>query len=110
DSIVLYDDLAKKLADQQAYYELYQNKTVDESFKLFNFDYYSLGKGSIFNGHQYDSAKLISTDKTLLVEFANCISVYKGVVAYYTIRLQETGGHADHLIETIRSQYHLNNE
>ena len=37
DSIILYDDLSKKLADQQAYYELYQNKSIDIGTQVMNF-------------------------------------------------------------------------
>ena len=111
DSIVLYDDLAKKLIDQQGYYELYQNKTVETSFKIFNFGYYNFGyKKGVSEAHKYDAAKLISTDKLLFIEFGNCISVYKGVVRFYTDRLEETDEHANYLITTIKSQYHLKDE
>jgi hypothetical protein len=40
DSIIAYDDMAKKLADQQAYYERYQNESVNSSLELLNFKYY----------------------------------------------------------------------
>ena len=109
DSIVLYDDLAKKLADQQVYYERYQNESVQSSFQLINFSYYNLGSPITGNLHLYDSARLLSTDKLELIEFGNGINVYEGVVAFYNNRLQETEEHAITLIKTLKTQYHLEN-
>ena len=43
DSIIAYDDMAKKLADQLVYYERYQNESVNSSFELLNFKYYQSG-------------------------------------------------------------------
>jgi hypothetical protein len=109
DSIVLYDDLAKKLADQQVYYERYQNESVQSSFQLINFSYYNFGRPITGNIHLYDSARLLSTDKLELIEFGNRINVYEGVVAFYNNRLQETEEHAITLIKTLKTQYHLEN-
>ena len=109
DSIVLYDDLAKKLADQQVYYERYQNESVQSSFQLINFSYYNFGRPITKIMHLYDSARLLSTDKLELIEFGNRINVYEGVVAFYNNRLQETEEHAITLIKTLKTQYHLEN-
>jgi hypothetical protein len=110
DSIVLYDDLAKKLADQQVYYERYQNESVQSSLHLINFSFYYLGRPFAGNAHSYDSARLLSNDKRELIEFGNRINIYEGVVAFYNRRLQETEAHAITLINTLRTQYHLENE
>jgi hypothetical protein len=110
DSIVLYDDLAKKLADQQAYYERYQNESVQSSLHLINFNYYFLGRSFNPNPHMYDSVRMFSNDKRELIEFGNRINLYEGVVAFYNRRLEETQEHAITLIKTLKNTYHLEND
>ena len=111
DSIVFYDDLAKKLADQQVYYERYQNESVLSSLHLINFSFYYLGRPSVARWRAiYDSARLLSSSKQDLIEFGNRINIYEGVVAFYNQRLQETEQHAVTLINTLKSQYHLEND
>ena len=114
DSIVLYDDIAKKLADQQAYYELYQNKSIDIGKELFNFQRF-FGFGAANAGFRNftdtdSSVKLISSDKEKLLQFGNMIEVYAGVVNFYNVRLKEMNGHAINLINTLQKEYHLENE
>jgi hypothetical protein len=113
DSIIAYDDMAKKLADQLVYYERYQNESVNSSFELLNFKYYQSGldgKNSKNAAQDYTSAVLLSHDKIKLVEFGNRISIYKGVVAFYISRLNEMNDHAAGLIKTLKEQYHLKDE
>ena len=110
DSIVLYDDMAKKLADQQVYYERYQNESVQSSIHLINFNFYNLGRPGSTLARNYDSARLLSSSKQDLIEFGNRINIYEGVVAFYNQRLRETEQHAVTLIKTLKSQYHLEND
>ncbi len=113
DSIVLYDDMAKKIADQQAYYELYQNESIKKAESLFNFRKFAftspglkltniLGKDT--------SLQLLTHDKVILTEFGNSIWIYRAVVSFYNIRLQEMKAHAIKLIETLKKEYHLGGE
>jgi hypothetical protein len=113
DSIIQYDDIAKKLADQQAYYELYQNKSLDIGGKVFNFQRFGFGAGTsgLRNFSDKDpSVKLRMNDKMLLSEFGNDILLYEGVVHFYNVRLQEMNEHAVNLINILKKEYHLENE
>ena len=110
DSIILYDDMAKKLADQQAYYERYQNNTIDLAIQLFNFQKFNIGvsaSGSKNAAVQNKAINLMLHDKTKLAEFGNCILVYEGVVHFYNILLHEMNDHAINLIQTLKNKYHL---
>ena len=106
DSIILYDNAAKKLADQQAYYELYQNESAKSAVSLFNFQ--KLGFSKIIHISDKDSSfQLLTHDKILLAEFSNRITIYSGVVGFYNIRLLEMKAHAVNLIETLKKEYKL---
>ncbi len=113
DSIILYDDMSKKLADQQAYYELYQNKSIDIASQILNFQYLRSQRTVISAIDSIVTAsgkKLVNRDKLKVMEFGNKLSVYGGVVYFYTVRLQEMNEHAIHLIQTLQKEYHLENE
>ncbi len=113
DSIVLYDDMTKKLSDQQAYYELYQNKTIEIGAQIINFQNLGWRKNSPPVTHfvaKDSSIKLINRDKLKLIEFGNMIDIYQGVVQFYIVRLQEMNEHAIHLIQTLKKEYHLEKE
>ncbi len=111
DIIVLYDDAAKKLVDQQAYYELYQNKSIDIGSHLFDFQRY-LGFGASDSNLRTftdldTSVRLLNYSRENLVQFANIVEVYAGIVHFYNVRLQEMHEHAVRLIQTLQQEYHL---
>jgi hypothetical protein len=112
DSIILYDDAAKKLIDQQAYYELYQNKSVDIAVQIFDFQYFNFRNSSTGqpNMKTYDKAKLITHDKMKLMELGNLVHLYQGVVNFYITRLHEMNDHAVHLINTLKMDYQIEND
>jgi hypothetical protein len=113
DSIIAYDDMAKKLADQQAYYERYQNESVNSSFELLNFKYYQANLTANRSKNpeaDYSSAQMLNQDKTKVIQLGNRIMIYKGVVAFYNFRLMEMNDHAVNLISTLKKEYHLENE
>src|SRR5580704_8643047 len=67
DSIIAYDDMAKKLTDQQAYYERYQNESVNSSLELLNFKYYQSGLTRTAPKNpatDYASVQMLNRDKT----------------------------------------------
>jgi hypothetical protein len=110
DSIVSYDDAAKKLADQQGYYELYQNAAATNSFTLFNFrNFRFIQSHSVFHDND-TSYKLLSQDKTALIEFGNKVSVYEGVINFYNTRLLEMKSHAAALIKTLKEAYDIEDQ
>jgi hypothetical protein len=112
DSIIVYDDMAKKLSDQQAYYERYQNESIQIAFKLLNFQQYLVGlSGHLAKaGEHYDAPALLIKDKLRLIEFGNSITIYKGVVSFYVVRLKEMNDHAISLINTLQKEYHLESD
>ncbi len=112
DSIIMYDDAAKKLVDQQAYYEMYQNKSVDLAIQVFDFQYFNFrnGKRPLINSKSYRDARLLNHDKLKLMEFGNLIHLYDGVVNFYIVRLQEMNDHAVNLINTLKKDYGMENE
>jgi hypothetical protein len=112
DSIIIYDDAAKKLIDQQAYYELYQNKSVEIAIQIFDFQYFNFrnSRTGYPNSKTYDKAKLITHDKMKLMELGNLVHLYQGVVNFYITRLHEMNDHAVHLINTLKRDYQIENE
>lgn len=110
DNIILYDGMTKKLSDQQAFYELYQNNSITLAVTIFNFQKFGFGE----SGQQLKDPnklneyfKLISTDQNKLMEFGNIIIIYEGVVKYYNALLLETKEHAANLITTLQKEYHI---
>lgn len=112
DSIIVYDDMAKKLSDQQAYYERYQNESIQIAFKLLNFQQYLVGlNGRLAKTPDHiDAPTLLSKDKLRLIEFGNSITIYKGVVGFYVVRLKEMNDHAMSLINTLKREYQVEAE
>jgi hypothetical protein len=113
DSIIAYDDAAKKLADQLVYYERYQNESVNFAMTLLNFHYYQQNLAGIYSkntAHDYDSATLLAHDKPKLIEFGNRITIYKGVTAFYITRLNEMNARAVNLINTLGKEYNLTDD
>jgi hypothetical protein len=108
DNIILYDDAAKKLADQQAYYERYQNESVVMGLQVFNFEFFKFG--AISSKREFTDVRLLSQDKIKLIQFANCIAIYTGVVNFYNTRLQEMDDHAISLIQNLKKEYHFGSE
>lgn len=109
-SIILYDGMTKKLSDQQAYYELYQNNAINLGTKLFNFQKFGIGEISRQMGNQPKNnteTKLIQNNKPMLAEFGNTILVYEGVVNYYNHILKETKDKAVDLIKTLKRDYDM---
>ena len=110
DHIILYDGMTKKLSDQQAYYELYQNSSINLASKIFNFQRFgmgTLGPKLESSTDKQEYFKLISADKALLTEFGNTVVMYEGVVQYYNDLLLESKEKGKVLIATLKKEYHL---
>ena len=109
DSILQYDDFAKKLTNQQEWYEHMLRELIDPGIKLFNFKYnYSVDLATLKPiSPSYDSAKLVITDKTTLIELGNRATMYRNVVLFYIRLLQDGEIHAANLIQTLEKEYHL---
>lgn len=108
DALVQYDDMAKNLVDQQAFYELYQNKSIDQALYLFNFQDFNFRKAaSDPNPRPNAEASLLTHEKIKLIEFGNRVSIYAGVVNFYIHRLREMKVQARNLIVTLQKEYQV---
>jgi hypothetical protein len=45
-----------------------------------------------------------------VIQLGNRITIYKGVVDFYNVRLMEMNDHAINLINILKKEYHLENE
>ncbi|MCX6189385.1 MAG: hypothetical protein NTW54_07270 [Bacteroidetes bacterium] len=110
DSIIQYDDFAKKLNDQKLAYEQFLSNLINQSFTLVNYEYYDLDSVKTNPTNAFDShelPKLINPDKRKLIEFGNKATFYRAVVIYYMVKLVEGKQHATDLIKTLRKEYEL---
>jgi hypothetical protein len=109
DSILQYDDFAKKIINQQAWYENMLKELVDQGMPLFNLKYYPAVDLATLKPiiSTFDSAKLVSNLKTTIIELGNRASFYKNVVVFYMRLLQEGEIHAVNLIKTLEEEYRI---
>jgi hypothetical protein len=110
DSIILYDDVAKKLQNQREYYDHYLNNLVGASELLFNYKYFSFNSYSKKKRVSLSGAQLISHDKIQLIQLGNDVRLYEGIVAFYITRLEEARQHAVNLSNTLKKEYKIEEE
>lgn len=109
--ILHYDLQLKELANQQKYYENYQNNSINLGLRIFSRQPFKELKSNYKKTGVYDFGlvdfKLIRDDKLLLTEFANLTNMYSGIVNYYNSLLKETEIQADSLIMNLKKEYNL---
>lgn len=108
-SIIQYDDFAKKITNQQEYYERFFNEMLDQAMQVLSFQYYPKS-GNAYGSLQEDgfsTARLVSNDKTKIIELGNKAWLHQGVVSFYNVRLQEGRENAGKLIDTLKKEYKL---
>ena len=105
--IIRYDSKAKKIANQQIYYENYQNKAISISTKIFNIQnvIQQLKNGSGINNT--NNFGLINNNSLQLKQFGNAITMYKGIMDYYVALLKEMNIQGEFLITTLNKEYKL---
>ena len=109
-SIIFYDEIIKKVLNQQDYYELHLKVLLDATEHLFNMKYFPLNAKTLkweSNAEALSSAKLIRHDKILITEYGNKAKIFQGIVIYYIIRLEEAKQHANQMIQTLKREYHI---
>jgi hypothetical protein len=113
DSIIAYDDEAKKLLTQQLAYEHYLDNWAELSEQIFNLRYAEYPDSKLAALKTSDiiyNDLLLTRDKKTLTRAGNSVGYYGGVVGFYTYRLKETEVHAVNLIRTLQREYHLKGE
>jgi hypothetical protein len=109
--ILHYDLQLKELANQQEYYENYQNNSINLGLRIFSRQPFEEIKSNYNKTGRYEFGlvdfKLIRDDKLLLTEFANVVNLYSGIVKYYNDLLQETEIQADSLIINLKKEYNI---
>jgi len=108
DSILLYDDFAKKLFNQQEWYEHMLRSIIEPGIQIFNFKHLPKRDLVTFKSAkpEFDSMK-INNSQTSLVELGNRALLYRNIVMYYVTLLREGEIHAINLIQTLEREYHL---
>jgi hypothetical protein len=110
DSIIFYDDIAKKVVNQQDYYELHLKVLLDATEQLFNLKCFPLNPQTFTwesNIKILASARLIDHDKLKIIAYGNKAKLFQGIVMFYLVRLEEARQHAVNLIKTLKKDYHL---
>jgi len=105
--IIRYDTKLKKIANQQLYYENYQNKAIEKGTTIFDIHKLLLTIRNPNNKITPDYFELINKDKADLKVFGNNVVMYKGIIEYYVKLLEEIDQQGDVLIKTLRSEYKL---
>lgn len=108
-AIIRYDQVGKKLENQQMYYESYQMSAINIGAKVINLnDLAELwsNKGSV----PAENLILLTDDKSLIAEFGNMVFMFKGVVNYYRILLQRMDKEADELIQVLKREYEIDEQ
>jgi hypothetical protein len=106
EAIVQYDDMAKNLIDQQAFYELYQNGAIEQSVKLFNYNDFVFNAAKKGEGIS-KNVRLLHHEPLTLIEFGNRVKLYMGIVRFYNVRLQEMQRQSSILIKTLKGEYEV---
>jgi hypothetical protein len=110
DSIIFYDDITKKVVNQQDYYELHLKVLLDATEQLFNLKCFPLNHQTLkweCNPKDLASAKLIDHDRVKIVAYGNRAKLFQGIVMFYIIRMEEARQHAVNLIKTLKNDYHI---
>ncbi len=105
--IIRYDSKAKKIANQQLYYENYQNKAIDMGTKIFNIQALIANMRTHNSSMRPEDFELIDDDNLKLKQFGNSITMYKGIIDYYVTLLIEMDVQGEVLIQTLKDQYEL---
>ncbi len=110
DNIIFYDDIFKKVVNQQDYYDLHLKELLVVTEQVFNMRYFPFNPQTFrweSDPAVLSSAKLITQDKTKIIEFGNKAKIFQGIVMFYIRRLEEAKKHADCLIETLKKEYDI---
>jgi hypothetical protein len=110
DSIIFYDDITKKMLNQQDYYELHLKILLDATEQMFDLKCFPLNTKTLkweFDPELLATGKLISHDKIKIIELGNKAKIFQGIVMFYLDRLGEAKLHASNLINTLEKEYYL---
>lgn len=105
--IIRYDTQIKKIANQQLYYEKYQNKAIDIGTRIFNLQKLIFLFEDTSDSESPDDFKLINTDRLQLKELGNSVVMYKGIIEYYSVLLKEMAEQGKVLTQTLNKEYKL---
>jgi hypothetical protein len=109
-SIIYYDEVTKKMVNQQVYYERHLNALIDASEQLFNFKCFPLNHATLTwesDPVVLSSAALISHDKNAIITLGNKAKIYQGIVMFYLVRLEEVRRYAADLINSLKREYDI---
>jgi hypothetical protein len=105
--ILRYDTKLKEIANQQLYYENYQNKAIDIGTKIFDVNklFYIVRQPDVnFREVQFE---LLVEDAYLMKTFGNIVTMYKGIIEYYLALLDELDEQGAEMQQTLKEVYNL---
>lgn len=105
-AIIRYDSEAKKLANQQQYYENYQNKAIAVGTEVFNFQQL-VSKVMNSNPVAAKDLEFVNTSLEKRKEFGNSVIMYQGIINYYLTLLKDMDAQGSFLIKTLQASYEL---
>ncbi len=110
DSIIFYDEMAKKVVNQQDYYELHLRVLLEATEELFNLKCFPLNHKTLrwaVDTKALASARLMDHDKNKIITFGNKAKIFQGILIFYLVRLEEAKKHATNLIGTLKREYDI---
>lgn len=105
--ILRYDTKLKEIANQQMYYENYQNKAIDLGVKIFDINkLLSLIRQPDIDFRE-TQFELLNEDAYLMKNLGNSVTMYKGIIEYYLSLLVELDDQGSSMKETLEEVYKL---
>ena len=105
--IIRYDTKLKEIANQQLYYENYQNKAIEIGTDIFNINTMLLAIRNLDGGLSSNVPDLLNEDLLKLKKLGNNVTMYQGIVLYYVRLLEELKEQGTIMEQTLRDAYAL---
>lgn len=109
EQIYKYELCKQKLVKQQFYYETYQNKAIATATKLFTLQFFMAEDSSKQkeNLARLKEAKLLSRENNAIQEFGNDAVMFRGIIHYYIVLLNDADKQADSLLVNLKKEYQI---
>ena len=103
--IIRYDTKLKEIANQQLYYENYQNKAIEIGTDIFNINAMLFAIRNMDGGLSSNVPDLLNEDPLKLMKLGNNVTMYQGIVLYYVRLLEELKEQGTIMEQTLRDAY-----
>ncbi len=108
DAIIKYEETFEKIYNQQVWYEGALKDLVNAGIPIFNYKYLSPKPNRTVDWKTFfKTARLLRTDKTLIIELGNLSSMYNAITTLYRIFLEEGQQECLKLIDILENKKDL---